>query len=163
MKRILDNKGARTGLFFGATSGVITTIGLIAGLHAGTQSRVAVLGGILVVGFADAMSDAMGIHLAQEADPESTEEHIWAATLWTFVTKLVVALSFAFPVIWFPLGLAVAVSVGWGLVVITLLSAVLARIQKVRPLTVVTEHLVIAIVVVALSHYIGVWVNNAFA
>ena len=65
--------------------------------------------------------------------------------------------------IWFPLGLAVAVSVGWGLVVITLLSAVLARIQKVRPLTVVTEHLVIAIVVVALSHYIGVWVNNAFA
>ena len=163
MKRILDNKGARTGLFFGATSGVITTIGLIAGLHAGTQSKVAVLGGILVVGFADAMSDAMGIHLAQEADPESTEEHIWAATLWTFVTKLVVALSFALPVIWFPLGLAVAVSVGWGLVVITLLSAVLARIQKVRPLTVVTEHLVIAIVVVALSHYIGVWVNNAFA
>lgn len=163
MKRILDNKGARTGLFFGATSGVITTIGLIAGLHAGTQSKVAVLGGILVVGFADAMSDAMGIHLAQEADPESTEEHIWAATLWTLVTKLVVALSFALPVIWFPLGLAVAVSVGWGLVVITLLSAVLARIQKVRPLTVVTEHLVIAIVVVALSHYIGVWVNNAFA
>lgn len=163
MKRILQNKGARTGLFFGATSGVITTIGLIAGLHAGTQSRVAVLGGILVVGFADAMSDAMGIHLAQEADPESTEEHIWAATLWTFVTKLVVALSFAFPVIWLPLGLAVAVSIGWGLLVITLLSAVLARIQKVRPLTVVTEHLVIAIVVVALSHYIGVWVNNAFA
>ena len=163
MKRILENRGARTGLFFGATSGVITTIGLIAGLHAGTQSKVAVLGGILVVAFADAMSDAMGIHLAQESDPESTEEHIWAATVWTFVTKLVVALSFALPVIWLPLGLAVAISVGWGLFVITLLSAVLARIQKVRALAVVTEHLIIAIVVVALSHYIGVWVNNAFA
>lgn len=150
-------------MFFGATSGVITTIGLIAGLHAGTQSKVAVLGGILVVAFADAMSDAMGIHLAQEADPDSTEEHIWAATIWTFFTKLVVALSFAFPVIWFPLPLAVAISVGWGLFVITLLSALLARIQKVRALNVVTEHLVIAIVVVALSHYIGVWVSNVFA
>ena len=53
MKRILRNKGARTGIFFGATSGVITTIGLIVGLHAGTQSMVAVLGGILVVAFAD--------------------------------------------------------------------------------------------------------------
>lgn len=163
MKKILDNKGARTGLFFGATSGVITTIGLIAGLHAGTESRVAVLGGILVVGFADAMSDAMGIHLAQESDPDSTEEHIWAATIWTFFTKLIVALSFALPVIWFPLSLAVAISVGWGLFVITLLSAVLARIQKIPALHVVTEHLGIAILVVALSHYIGVWVNNAFA
>ena len=42
-----NNEGARTGLFFGATSGVITTIGLIAGLHAGTNSVTAVLGGIL--------------------------------------------------------------------------------------------------------------------
>jgi VIT1/CCC1 family predicted Fe2+/Mn2+ transporter len=163
LKRILENKGARTGVFFGATSGVITTIGLIAGLHAGTESRVAVLGGILVVGFADAMSDAMGIHLAQEADPDSTDEHIWAATIWTFVTKLVVALSFALPVIWFPLSLAVAISVGWGLIVITFLSAVLARIQKVRTLHVISEHLIIAIFVVALSHYIGVWVNSAFS
>ena len=95
MSWIHDNKGARTGLFFGATSGVITTIGLIAGLNAGTESVVAVLGGILVVAVADAMSDALGIHLAQEADPESTEKHIWSATLWTFSSKLLVALSFA--------------------------------------------------------------------
>ncbi len=46
MKRILRNKGARTRIFFGATSGVITTVGLIVGLHAGTESLVAVPGGI---------------------------------------------------------------------------------------------------------------------
>jgi VIT1/CCC1 family predicted Fe2+/Mn2+ transporter len=163
MKRILSNKGARTGVFFGATSGVITTIGLIAGLNAGTKSVVAVLGGILVVAVADAMSDAMGIHLAQESDPDSTEEHIWAATIWTFLTKLIVALTFAVPLLWFPLQLAVAVSVGWGLLVITVLSAFLARIQNARVLHVVTEHVLIAIIVVAISHFIGVWVNNAFA
>lgn len=163
MKRILRNKGARTGVFFGATSGVITTIGLIAGLNAGTKSLVAVLGGILVVAIADAMSDAMGIHLAQEADPDSTDEHIWAATIWTFFTKLIVALTFALPLLWFPLQLAVAIAVGWGLLVITLLSAYLARVQNTPMLNVVTEHLVIAIVVVAISHYIGVWVGNEFA
>ena len=107
MNRILENKGARTGVFFGATSGVITTIGLIAGLHAGTQSLVAVLGGLLVVAVADAMSDALGIHLAQEADPESTHEHIWAATIWTFFTKLVVALTFAIPLLLLPLQMQV--------------------------------------------------------
>ena len=163
MERIMKNKGARTGIFFGATSGVITTIGLIAGLNAGTQSLVAVLGGILVVAVADAMSDALGIHLAQEADPESTNEHIWAATLWTFFTKLIVALSFALPLLFLPLQLAVAVSVGWGLLVITVLSAYLARMQKVAALPIISEHVVIAIVVVVISHFIGVWVQNSFA
>jgi VIT1/CCC1 family predicted Fe2+/Mn2+ transporter len=163
MKRILKNKGARTGIFFGATSGVITTLGLIVGLNAGTNSMVAVLGGILVVAVADAMSDALGIHIAQEADPDSTKKHIWAATFWTFFTKLIVALSFALPLLWLPLQMAVAVAVGWGLLVITLLSAFLARMQRVAALPIITEHLVIAIVVVAISHYIGIWVNGAFA
>jgi VIT1/CCC1 family predicted Fe2+/Mn2+ transporter len=163
MRRILKNKGARTGIFFGATSGVITTIGLIAGLNAGTQSLVAVLGGILVVAVADAMSDALGIHLAQEADPDSTPEHIWSATIWTFFTKLVVALSFAVPLLFLPLQLAVAVSVAWGLIVITLLSAYLARSQNVSALPVVTEHVLIAIAVVAISHFIGAWVQSSFA
>ena len=52
-----SNDGARTGLFFGATSGVITTIGLITGLHAGTRSVTAVLGGIFVIAVADAVRE----------------------------------------------------------------------------------------------------------
>jgi len=163
MKRILRNKGARTGIFFGATSGVITTIGLIVGLHAGTQSRIAVLGGILVVAVADAMSDAMGIHLAQEADPGSTNDHIWAATIWTFLTKLIVALSFTLPLLWLPLQAAVIVDVSWGLLVITLLSAYLAHVQRVKALPVIMEHLLITILVVAVSYFIGVWVRATFA
>jgi len=163
MKKILGNKGARTGIFFGATSGVVTTIGLIVGLHAGTESLVAVLGGIFVVAVADAMSDAMGIHLAQEADPDSTSDHIWAATIWTFFTKLAVAMTFALPLLWLPLQTAVIVCVSWGLLVITLLSAYLAHIQRVPALMVITEHLAIIIVVVAVSYFIGIWVRTTFA
>ncbi|MEX2122460.1 MAG: hypothetical protein WD795_01110 [Woeseia sp.] len=163
MKRLMDNKGTRTGIFFGATSGVITTMGLITGLYAGTDSLVAVLGGILVVAVSDAMSDALGIHLAQEADPDSSGAHIWAATISTFLTKLSVALTFALPLTFLPLGLAVLVSIGWGLIVIVLLSYYLARTQKTAVLPVVGEHLAIAIVVVILAHFIGAWVQNAFA
>jgi VIT1/CCC1 family predicted Fe2+/Mn2+ transporter len=162
MKRLMENKGARTGLFFGATSGVITTIGLIVGLYSGTGSLVAVLGGILVIAVADAMSDALGIHLAQEADPESTHDHVWTATLTTFLTKLVVAASFALPLLWLPLDLAVAVCVSWGLIVIASLSAYLARLQQVPALPIISEHVVIAIAVVAISHFIGIWVHSAF-
>jgi vacuolar iron transporter family protein len=163
LKRLMTNKGARTGIFFGATSGVITTIGLIAGLYAGTASLVAVLGGILVVAVADAMSDALGIHLAQEADPDSSNAHVWAATISTFVTKLCVALTFALPLIFLPLGIAVLVSIAWGLIVIVLLSSWLARAQHVAVLPVVIEHLTITVIVVILAHFIGGWVQSAFS
>lgn len=158
----LENDGARTGLFFGATSGVITTLGLITGLNAGTQSMAAVLGGILVIAVADAMSDALGIHLAEESDPNTDAKHVWAATIWTFMTKFVFALSFAVPIALLPLGPAVMASIIWGMLVITVLSYFLAKAQDERPLPIIFEHLVIAVLVVVLSHLIGDWVGNTF-
>ena len=47
--------------------GVITTLGLIVGLHSGTHSRAIVIGGILTIAIADAMSDALGIHVSEES------------------------------------------------------------------------------------------------
>lgn len=162
MKDFLSSEGARTGLYFGATSGVITTLGLITGLHAGTESLTAVLGGILVIAFADAMSDALGIHLAEEADPTTDAAHVWAATVSTFTTKFVFALSFAVPLLFLPLATAVYVSVAWGMLVIVVLSYLLARSQEQRPHFVIFEHLAIAMLVVVLSHFIGRWVSSVF-
>jgi VIT1/CCC1 family predicted Fe2+/Mn2+ transporter len=154
--------GARTGLFFGATSGVITTIGLIVGLNAGTRSMAAVLGGILVIAVADAMSDALGIHLAEEANPNTDHSHVWSATVTTFLAKFVFSASFAVPLLLLPLNPAVVASVIWGLVVITVLSYLLARAQNANPVHIIAEHAGIAILVVVLSHLIGAWVNKTF-
>lgn len=158
----LKTDGARTGLFFGATSGVITTIGLIVGLNSGTQSITAVLGGILVIAVADAMSDALGIHLAEESDPDTDHGHVWAATITTFLTKFVFSISFAVPLLLLPLDTAVIVSVAWGLLVIVVLSYFLARAQGESPLGIIAEHVGIAVLVLVLSHYIGVWVAATF-
>lgn len=156
------SEGARTGLFFGATSGVITTIGLIVGLNSGTRSVIAVLGGILVIAVADAMSDALGIHLAEEADPETDHGHVWSATIMTFLTKFVFSISFAVPLLLLPLGPAVVASVIWGLLVIVVLSYFLARTQNEPPLAIIAEHVGIAVLVVVFSHFIGVWVAATF-
>lgn len=157
------NDGARTGLYFGATSGVITTIGLIAGLNAGTHSVTAVLGGILVIAVADSLSDALGIHLAEEADPDTSHGHVWSATVSTFLTKFVFAITFAIPVLLLPLWPAVLASVAWGLFVIAVLSYFIARSQDSPPLAIITEHVLIAIIVVVASHYIGAWVQTTFS
>lgn len=159
----LKSDGARTGLYFGATSGVITTLGLLTGLYAGTGAVNAVLGGILVIAVADSMSDALGIHLAEEADPNTTSAHVWSATISTFVAKFVFAISFAVPLLVLPLRTAVIVSVVWGMSVITVLSYFLAKSAQKRPLPIIFEHLGIAMLVVLLSHLIGAWVGANFS
>ena len=154
------NDGIRVGLFFGTTSGVITTCGLLVGLASGTGSLAAVLGGILVIAVADSMSDALGIHLSEESAEGSTTAHVWTATLATFLAKFVVAVSFALPFLLVELDSAIRLALAWGAVLLAILSWKLARIQGEHPLPVIAEHLLVATVVVLLSHGVGLWVNN---
>ena len=143
------------GVGFGLTSGVITTLGVIVGLQAGTHSRLAVLAGILVIAIADALSDAMGIHVSEEAEMEHSTKEQWEAALFTFVSKFIFTLSFIIPVTLFEEYTSVIASVIWGLVLITIFSFHMARVQGQNPVKVVLEHVTITMIVVFLTHYIG--------
>ena len=103
----------KTGLSFGLTSAIITTLGLMVGLHSGTHSRLAVIGGVLTIAIADAFSDAMGIHISEEAENVHTEGEIWESTLATFISKFLFALTFLVPVLTLDLTLAIIVSIIW--------------------------------------------------
>ncbi len=155
-------RSIRTGICFGFTSGVITTLGRMVGLHSGTHSVPAVLGGILTIAIADAMSDALGIHISEESSKASTHQQVWKTTISTFLSKFFMALTFVLPVLLFPLLTAIWVSVFWGLTVVGLLSYYIARSQGTRPLAVISEHLGIALLVLIITHYVGVGVANLF-
>ncbi|MBL7155832.1 MAG: hypothetical protein ISS90_01670 [Candidatus Omnitrophica bacterium] len=152
----------KVGFSFGLTSGIITTLGLMVGLHAGTHSRLAVLGGILTIAIADAFSDALGIHISEESENRHTPKQIWAATIATFLSKFIFALTFIVPVLFFTLTTAVIISIAWGLTMLCIFSYSMAREQKEMPLKVVTEHLGIAIVVIIATHYVGHWISYMF-
>jgi VIT1/CCC1 family predicted Fe2+/Mn2+ transporter len=152
----------RSGISFGLTSGVITTLGLMVGLHAGTHSTLAVGGGILTIAVADALSDALGMHISEESHATRSAGAIWRSTIATFVAKLLTALSFLIPVLLFELSTAIIVSIAWGLAVLTALSYRLARRQAVPPWKVIGEHLMIAGLVIALTHLLGDWVAATF-
>lgn len=149
----------KTGVSFGLTSGVITTLGLMVGLHSGTHSRAVVIGGILTIAVADAMSDALGIHVSEESKNSGPSKQIWEATLATFLAKFVIALTFVVPVLLRPLDQAVVLSVIWGLLLLAGLSFFVARAQAISPWKVIGEHLLIAMFVVAISHAVGDWVQ----
>jgi VIT1/CCC1 family predicted Fe2+/Mn2+ transporter len=151
----------KTGLSFGLTSGIITTLGLIVGLNAGTGSRIIVILGILVIAIADAMSDALGIHIS-EAERRNTTGEIWESTISTFITKFAFAITFIFPVLFLPLDIAVIVSVVWGLLLLGAFSFYIAKVQRESAGRIITEHLLIAILVVLATNYIGSKIDVIF-
>lgn len=160
--RHLDHS-VRVGISFGLTSGVITTLGLLVGLSAGTSSRLAVLGGIFTIALADSMSDAWGIHISEESEGVHTQREIWTATVATATTKLLVSASFAIPVLLFDLEVAVIIAIAWGAAGLTLLSLDLARRQRVDPGPLPIEHLGVAALVVAAAHLVGLAVSALFS
>jgi vacuolar iron transporter family protein len=76
---------------------------------------------------ADALSDALGIHITEEANRRGSANHVWKATAATFIVKFLSATSFTVPVFLLPLEQSVVVSVVWGLGLLAVFSWYMAR------------------------------------
>jgi len=130
------------------------------GLHSGTHSKIVVLGGIITIAIADAFSDALGIHISKEAENTHNTKQIWCVTITTFLTKFLITMTFVVPLFLLSLSNAIVVSLIWGLSILTILSYIIARRQGEPPWKVIGEHLLIAILVITITHWVGDWIGT---
>lgn len=149
-----------TGISFGLTSAVITSLGMIVGLYSATSSKLAVVAGIIIMAIADGLSDAVGLHMAEEAEVEGgkakhTPKEIWLTTLFTFLSVCGFSLTFAVPILIFPLKIAVFLAIGWGILLLILLNFYTAKIKKESPIKLISEHISLALFVIIISYLIG--------
>lgn len=157
------DRSKNRGINFGTTSGIITTLGLMIGLISSTYSKLAVLGGILTIAIADAMSDSLGMHISEESLGK-TKKQVWSSTKYTFLSKFLLALTFIIPVLLFGnLWIVAIVSSIWGILLLTLLSIRIAYKNKEKPLPIIAEHLLIAFIVIAITYFLGRFVGTYFS
>ncbi|MFO7677592.1 MAG: hypothetical protein R6V50_04330 [Thermoplasmatota archaeon] len=158
------NHSIKVGFSFGLTSGIITTLGLMVGLSSGTNLKIVVIGGIMTIAIADSFSDALGIHISEESENKHTTKEIWQSTLSTFLFKFIITISFIAPVLLFDdLSVAVIASIIWGMFILILLSYYMAKQQKIKPYKPVLEHILIAVAVILITHYVGCWIATTFS
>lgn len=150
------------GFAFGLTSSTITTLGMMIGLYSGTGSRLAVIGAILSIALADSMSDALAIHISEESQKKNSLKDVWTATVSTLIAKFLFALTFLIPVLILELSTAIIVSGIWGLSILAILSYFIAKEQKEKPASVIFEHVGIMILVIILTHFLGLAVARIF-
>jgi VIT1/CCC1 family predicted Fe2+/Mn2+ transporter len=152
----------KSGISFGMTSATITILGLMIGLNSASHSKLVVAGGVLTIAVADAFSDALGMHISQEANNVG-DRQVWEATIVTFFTKFIFGLTFLLPLIFIPaLKTAVIINIVWGLFALGGLSYIIAKNEKHNPLKVIGEHLSIAIIVLIISNLLGSLIASIF-
>ncbi len=153
----------KKGLSFGLTSGVITTLGMIVGLNASTNSLLAIIGGIVVIALADSMSDAFGIHMIEEITNAKNQKKVWESTWFTLLFKFIFALTFVIPFLFLNLEKAIITCLIYGLLLIGIFSYYIAESLKINKTKAILEHLGIAIFVIIATHLIGTWIGSIFS
>lgn len=146
----------KIGVNFGITSGIITTLGLLVGLS-GTQNKRIIFAGIITIAIADALSDALGIHISEEGDKKNTQEKIWNSTISTLLTKFLTASTFLIPLIFFSIKTAILINIFYGLLLLSFVSYKLAKKRKEKPINAISEHLFIAIIVILITYRISLF------
>ena len=151
----------KTKFSFGATSAIITNLGLITGLRNLQSAKISIIGGILAIALADNIADSFGIHIFQESELLA-EKEVWFSTLTNFLTRIFVSSSFILLVALLPLQISVICSIFWGLFLLAILSYAIAKERKTNSFSMIFEHLLIAGAVITASSLLGSWLTVKF-
>ncbi len=146
---------------FGATSAIVTSLALIVGLSRSANPRLAIIGSLLIIAIADTISDSLGIHIYQESALLNAKT-VRAGTFLNFLTRFLVMLIFILFFAFLPLRHAVVFSLVYGIFVLSVLSYLIAREQKVNPCLAILYHVAIAILVIIASGLLSQWLFEIF-
>jgi len=138
----------------GATAAITTSMGLIAGLTQGGDAKTGIITGLLIVAIADNVSDSLGIHIYKEAEGASRKE-INAFTYGNFFIRLLIAFTFVLIILLFSSYAALVISSLWGLILLTILSYLIAKMKKTNSLREIAWHLFVALIVIIGSKFLG--------
>ena len=94
------------GVSFGSPAAIVTSMALIVGFDAEAATRAAVIGGLLIIGVADNLTDALSVHIYQEAE-RLAERQAFKTTVSNYFARLIVSVSFALLFLLLPPSIAI--------------------------------------------------------
>lgn len=150
------------GMTFGIMDGVITVLGVLAGLYA-LGDRTVLVAGMLIAGMADSLANAAGIHVSQETEGEHGRREVMMSTLMALLSTLSVTLILVLPHTLLGLCPASLASVLAGLALITVMGFFVGkRLGRGRLKTggIILEYVLMALIVIGVSSLIGIAVRD---
>ncbi len=117
---------------------------------------------MLTIALADNISDSLGIHLYKESEG-CGERLSRQATILNFLARLLISLSFVAIVLALPVSQSILIGVIWGLLLLTFLSYLITRSNHENSMSEIAKHVLVAVIVILLSRYVGYLIGNYFS
>ncbi|MFH0831243.1 MAG: hypothetical protein V1886_00015 [archaeon] len=147
---------------FGATSAITTSLALIVGLSKTANPKFSIISSLLILAIADNISDSLGIHIYRESQ-SSKLDYKKMNTFTNFLARFLLTLFFATSVFFLPINYAVAFSVITGIIILSALTYFIALSQKINPFISILKHVSIAVLVMAASFFVSLFIRNFFS
>jgi len=156
----INNKDARQGIFFGINSGIITTVGLIAGMSQTTTNPLFIVISVLSIAISDGVGEAYGIFLSKKAElTKDKGDGPIQSLIWLFISKFLIVVSFLIPLIFY-WNLKYYTNLVWpiifSVVILTLTDCRLSKIRNEPMSKYLIPHYILLAVVLILTKGIGV-------
>jgi hypothetical protein len=120
---------------------------LISGLNAADATKPIIVSALLIATFADNLTDALSIHIFQESE-KLDQKNAFYGTITNFVTRLLLSISFVLLVGLFPLEHVAKGAIVLEMSLLTILTYLVARERKVKPMLEVVKYLLVASAVI---------------
>ena len=162
----IENMGndSRQGVFFGINSGIITTVGLIAGISQTTTNPMFIVISVLSIAISDGIGEAYGIFLSKKAEhTDDNSEGPLLSLISLFLAKFLTVVFFLFPLL-FSWNLKYFKNLVWpliwSLIMLTLIDIKLSKMRKEPIYKFVVPHYILLLVVLVITKYIGILLNK---
>lgn len=144
---------------YGGTAAVVTSMALISGLNAADATKAVIVSALLIAAFADNLTDALSFHIFQESE-QLEQKDAFIGTITNFVTRLLLCVSFVLLIGLIPIAHAAIVAMIWGMLLLAIMTYLVAKERKVKPILEVIKHLLVASAVVLASNVTGHWIGS---
>jgi vacuolar iron transporter family protein len=139
---------------FGSAAAIITNVSLVVGLGSARAGKGPIIGGLLTIALADNISDSLGFHLYRETGRDGERRTLYSTVLY-FASRLLVSLSFVAIVLALSVEHAIPIVIVWGLLLLVFLSYLITISNRKSSLLEIAKHVLVAAVVIFLSHQVG--------
>ena len=155
----LLNNDTRQGAFFGINSGILTTVGVIAGISQTTTNPMYVVISVISLAISDCVGEAYGMYLSKKAEQiQKDDKGPLYSLISVFVAKFLVVILFLLPLLFY-WNLKYYKNLIWpivySLVVLVSIDYKLAEMRNESKVKYITIHLILLFIVVCSTKLIG--------
>ena len=146
--------GARQGAVFGFMEGIVMLMGVLIGLAATGERRIAVIG-VLVAGVADAFANTAGFYASEESEKIHTKKEIALSSLFCLISTIAATAIILVPLIFLEMKTAIYFSFAVAIVTLLFIGLYISRQTKQEPWKVVAKYITMGVITAFATHYAG--------